>query len=195
MEDILNSILSKLDDNSLQAISQKANASPDKAKSAMAAAIPVLMNALARNSSSPEGAQSLQNAIKRDHDGSLLDNLGGFLNNPEASNGAGILKHVLGGKRQTVEQYISKDSGLGGNSVGKILEMAAPLVMGYLGKKSGGGDENALGNVINSYLNSEKKQAPKSQSVINQLLDQNNDGSVIDDIARMGMSFLKRRRK
>lgn len=194
MEDILKSILSKLDDNSLQAISQKTNASPDKAKSAMAAAIPILMNALARNSSSPEGAQSLQNAIKRDHDGSLLDNLGGFLNNPESANGAGILKHVLGSKRQNVEQYISKDSGLSGDSVSKILEMAAPLVMGYLGKKSGGGDGNVLGNVINSYLNTEKKQAPKSQSVINQILDQNNDGSIIDDIARMGMSFLKRRK-
>ncbi len=194
MEDILKSILSKLDDNSLQAISQKANASPDKAKSAMAAAIPILMNALARNSKSAEGASSLQNAIKKDHDGSLLDNLGGFLNNPESANGAGILKHVLGGKRQNVEQYISKDSGLSGDSVGKILEMAAPLVMGYLGKSSKGGDGNALGSVINSYLKTEKKQAPKSQSVINQLLDQNNDGSIIDDIARMGMSFLRRKK-
>lgn len=194
MEDILKSILSKLDDNSLQAISQKTNASPDKAKSAMAAAIPILMNALARNSKSPQGAQSLQNAIKRDHDGSLLDNLGGFLNNPESANGAGILKHVLGSKRQNVEQYISKDSGLSGDSVSKILEMAAPLVMGYLGKSSKGGDGNALGSVINSYLKTEKKQAPKSQSVINQILDQNNDGSIIDDIARMGMSFLKRKK-
>lgn len=194
MEDILKSILSKLDDNSLQAISQKTNASPDKAKSAMAAAIPILMNALARNSKSAEGASSLQNAIKKDHDGSLLDNLGGFLNNPESANGAGILKHVLGSKRQAVEQYISKDSGLSSDSVSKILEMAAPMVMGYLGKNSKGGEGNALGSVINSYLNSEKKQAPKSQSVINQLLDQNNDGSIIDDIARLGMSFLKRRK-
>lgn len=73
--------------------------------------------------------------------------------------------------------------------------MAAPLVMGYLGKSSKGGDENALEGVLNSYLQSEKTQTPESQSMINKLLDQNNDGSIIDDITRMGMSFLGRKKK
>ncbi len=195
MEDILGAILSKLDDSSLQAISNKANASPDQTKSAMASAIPILMNALARNSKSKDGAAALQSAVQRDHNGSLLDNLGDFLSNPEAANGAGILKHVLGSKRQNVEQYISKDSGLDSGSVGKILEMAAPLVMGYLGKQSGGGQGNVLGSILNSYLKTEKKQAPGSQSVINQLLDRDNDGNVMDDIAELGMSFLGRMMK
>lgn len=186
MENVLNEILSKLDNDSLQAISKQANATPDKTKNALASAIPILMNALAKNSSSSEGAAALQKAVAKDHNGSLLDNLGDFLHNPASANGAGILKHVLGNKKQNVEQYISKDSGLSGASVGKILEMAAPMVMGYLGKKSSGGD----GNLINAYLKTEKKQAPQSQSVINQLLDRDNDGSIMDDIAEMGMSFL-----
>lgn len=194
MENLLGAIMSRLDDNSLQAMSQQANASPAQAKTALASAIPILMNALAKNSSTPGGATALQNALSRDHDGSLLDNLGSLLQNPDAANGSGILKHVLGGKRQNVEQYISKDSGLNGASVSKILEMAAPLVMGYLGKKKAAGGDNAVGGLLNDFINSEKKQAPQAQSVISQLLDQDNDGDVMDDIAELGMSFLKKRR-
>jgi len=99
MSDLISSILSQFDDNSLQTISKQAGATPEQAKSALGDAIPILMNALARNNSSAVGAESLRNAIARDHDGSLLDNLGDFLNNPAMANGAGILKHVLGGKK------------------------------------------------------------------------------------------------
>ncbi|MDD2381776.1 MAG: DUF937 domain-containing protein [Mariniphaga sp.] len=195
MENLLNSILSRIDDNSLQAIGQQANASPTQAKSALASAIPILMNALAKNSSTPDGAQSLQNALARDHDGSLLDNLGSLLQNPDSANGAGILKHVLGNKRQNVEKYISQDSGLSGGSAGKILEIAAPILMGYLGKKNATGSNNVIGNLLNSYVKAEKKQAPQAQSIINQLLDRDNDGSIMDDIAEMGMSFLGKMKK
>jgi hypothetical protein len=195
-ENMLSAILSHIGDNSLEAISQQVNASPDQTKSALASAIPILMNALAKNSQSPEGAASLQNALQRDHDGSLLDNLGGFLSNPEVGNGAGILRHVLGDKRQNVENYVSSDAGVGKSAAGKILEMAAPIVMGYLGKKFlGGGDSNTgggIGNILGSFLNHENEQAPRSQSVINQILDKNNDGNVVDDIAELGMSFLGR---
>jgi hypothetical protein len=172
------------------------DASPDQTKAALASAIPILMNALAKNSSTPEGADALQNAISRDHDGSLLDNLGGFLSNPAVGNGAGILRHVLGNKQQNVVNYISSDSGLSGSSVGRILELAAPIVMGFLGKKtaggSGGGGGGLLGGLLNSYLNHETQQAPQSQSVINQILDRDNDGNDTDDIAELGMSLLGR---
>lgn len=192
MDNILGAILSQIDDKALQTISQQANASPEQSKSALASAIPILMNALAKNSSTPEGASALQNAVARDHDGSLLDNLGGFLNNPEVANGTGILKHILGDKQPTVEQYISQDSGLSGISVAKILEIAAPIVMGFLGKKSAGGNSNLIGDLLNSFINNESQQAPQSQSVITQLLDRDKDGSVVDDIAELGKSFLGR---
>ena len=192
MENILGAILSNLDDNSIETIGKQAHASPTQAKSALASAIPILMSALAKNSSSGDGAAALKNALARDHDGSLLENLGGFLNNPESANGAGILKHVLGSKRQNVEQYISNDSGLNSSQVGKILEMAAPIVIGYLGKKTSAGKGGAVEGLLNSYLKTERKQAPQSQSVINQLLDRDNDGNVMDDIAELGMSFLSR---
>jgi len=188
-ENPLSELLSRLDDDSLQTISKKTNASPQQTQSALASAIPILMNALAKNSSTREGKAALQNAVRKDHDGSLLDNLGDFLSNPESANGAGILRHVLGDKRQNVEKYISKDAGLSGESASKILEIAAPMVMGLLGKKSSGSG-SAISGLLNSYLKTEKKQATQSHSVISQLLDRDNDGNVMDDVSELGMSFL-----
>jgi hypothetical protein len=192
-QNILSSILSSFDDDALQSVSQTTNTSPNQAKAALASAIPILMNALAKNSSTPEGAAALQNAIEKDHDGSILDNLGGFLSDPAAANGAGILRHVLGDRQQNVVNYISSDAGLSGASVGRILEIAAPIVMGFLGRRnstSGGG--GVIGGLLNSFLHHETQQAPQSQGVINQILDRDNDGNVTDDIAELGMSFLGR---
>ena len=135
MDNILDSILSQIDKNTLEVIGQQANISPDKAQNALKSAIPILMSALARNSSTPEGASALQNAVAKDHDGSLLDNLGALLGKKEViDDGAGILKHILGNKQGNVEQYLSKNSGLDSAAIAKILKMAAPIVMGYLGK-------------------------------------------------------------
>ncbi|MBN1131752.1 MAG: DUF937 domain-containing protein [Bacteroidales bacterium] len=190
MKNILGELLSTLDDNALESIARKTNASPTQAKSALASAIPILMSAMAKNSKTKDGATALQKAVEKDHDGSLLDNLGDFLGNPEAANGVGILRHVLGGKQQNVASYISNDTGLSGESAGKILEIAAPLVMGYLGKKRSTGEVSNVSSLLNTFMKTEKKQAPKAQGVIAQLLDSNNDGNVMDDISQMGMSFL-----
>ncbi|HET6556910.1 MAG TPA: DUF937 domain-containing protein [Prolixibacteraceae bacterium] len=187
MENLLNSILSKVDDQSLETISKQANTTPMQAKSALSSAIPVLMGALAKNSKTPEGASSLQNAIQKDHYGGLLDNLGGFFNNPASGNGQGILNHVLGDKQQAVAHHIGQESGVSDSSASKILEMAAPLVMSFLGKKSAGG--GGIGNLLGSFMNDESQANPQSQSFINKLLDKDNDGSVMDDLGDMGKSF------
>jgi hypothetical protein len=150
------------------------------------------MSALARNSSTPEGASALQNAVAKDHDGSLLDNLGALLGKKEViDDGAGILKHILGNKQGNVEQYLSKNSGLDSAAIAKILKMAAPIVMGYLGKKSNAGSNTGIiGDLLNSYLNTQTKKSRKSQGMINQILDRDGDGNIMDDIGELGISFL-----
>lgn len=43
--------------------------------------------------------------------------------------------------------------------------MAAPIIMGYLGKKSGGGlNTNVIGDLLGSFLKTEKKQAPSPKT-------------------------------
>lgn len=192
MENLLESLLSNLDKNSLKELGNKTNLSPNKAKGAMETAIPLLMNALAKNSRTEQGAVDLQNAINKDHDGSLLDNLGEFLQNPQSANGAGILKHVLGDKQNIAKTYVSKTSGVSDDSAAKILEMAAPLVMGFLGKKSASNQGGGINDILGSLLSSSKQPSKKNQSLITKILDQDNDGDIMDDLTKIGTSFLGR---
>ena len=194
MDPILNAILSQIDGNTLEVISKQANVTPEKAQNALQSAIPILMSALARNSSTPEGAAALQNAVARDHNGTLLDNLGSLLGNRDViEDGAGILKHVLGNKQGNVEQYLSKSSGLDSAAITQILKMAAPIVMGFLGKKSGAGaNTGIIGELLKGYLQTTSKQQSTSQNVINQILDRDNDGNIMDDLGNLGMSILNK---
>ena len=115
----------------------------DKQQTASAASgiLSTLMSAMAKNAATPEGASSLANALDSDHDGSILDNIGDILGgatqpqNTKTTNGAGILKHVLGGKQAGAIEMISKMSGLDSGNTGNLMSMMAPIVMGMLGKQ------------------------------------------------------------
>ena len=60
-------------------IASQIGATPAQTKTAVQAAMPMLLGALARNSATPQGAAGILGALERDHDGSLLDSLGGLL--------------------------------------------------------------------------------------------------------------------
>lgn len=161
-----------------------------QAQSALASAVPILMQAMSRNASTPEGERSLENALKKDHSGGLLDNLSGYLSNPNTSEGSKILDHVLGNKRNNVEKYVSNDSGLSSGMVGSLLSTAAPIIMGALAGKQNN-SSSGIGSILSGITGEMQNNASsKEQSIIEQLLDQDNDGSIIDDVANLGMSFL-----
>jgi len=183
--DLLNSDLGK---QIISGVSNDSNQSESKTADVMSMALPLLMGAMKKNATTPEGAEGLMNALNTKHDGSILDNLGslfdGGVDNSIKQDGAGILKNVLGNSENNVTNAISQKSGLDSGAVMNILKVAAPLVLGYLGKQkqqqqvqSSSGIEGLLGGI----LGGDNKQ----QSMIESLLDGNNDGSVIDDLAGM----------
>ncbi|MBK9255157.1 MAG: DUF937 domain-containing protein [Saprospiraceae bacterium] len=170
---------------------------PEQAQTAVDGTVITIMNALARNVAKPEGAGALLSALNRDHDGSILNDLGGFLSgqvkptNESTINGAGILKHILGGQQNNAVETISKQSGLDVGKVTQLMITLAPIIMGFLGKeKSQTGD--SPGGLMDLVLNSTKtvnKQQPNS-SIFTKMLDKDGDGSVMDDLAGMGMKAL-----
>ena len=184
MDTITQQLLQQLAGGAVSQISQKIGADEQATNSALSAAIPLLVSALAKNAAKPEGAQALQQAVTKDHDGSILDDLDGFLGNPESANGAGILKHVLGNQQPLVKKGLTQNTGLDSEQVGMLLQIAAPLVMGMLGKQQQQRGLNA--NSLSGMLGQEKQLAeqtnPDMMSTINNLLDMNNDGSALDDI-------------
>ncbi|MEM7480561.1 MAG: DUF937 domain-containing protein [Acidobacteriota bacterium] len=162
---------------------------------AVSAAVPMLMTALAGNASRSGGADALLGALDRDHDGSVLDDLGGFLGNSGAAVGAGdgILRHVLGGRRATAEGQLAQASGLDAASAGKLLAMLAPLVLGALGKsrRSGGLDSGGLADLLGQEQRRARQSMPSGMGgLLGGLLDADGDGEVMDDALKMGGKML-----
>ena len=77
--DIIGGLMQQLSGDSLSRIGRQIGADEATTQSAIAAALPVLVSALARNASRPGGAEALDRALERDHDGSILDDLMGSL--------------------------------------------------------------------------------------------------------------------
>ena len=163
------------------------------AERAVQIAVPLIIAALARNAAQPAGARDLQEAVAKDHDGSIFDNLTGYLNNPQAANGSGILGHIFGEQKAAVQGNLAQATGLDQNAAGSILEMAAPLVMGALGQTQKQNDLDADG--LSQFLNGQQQQAAESapdlMGALNSMLDSNRDGSVSDDVGRILGNFLK----
>ena len=187
--DLLNSDLGK---TLINGASQQLGQDKAKTTSALSAALPLILGAMKNNAKTPEGASGLLSALNNDkHSGGILDNLGsilggGGIDDDVLSDGAGILGHVFGGKEQNVAGAVSKSSGLDMGSAMQILKVAAPFIMGALGKQSrqqGVTSTSGLGDLLGGMLGGDDD--PEEQSMITRLLDADGDGSVIDDVAGM----------
>jgi hypothetical protein len=185
--DLLNSDLGK---TIISGVAGSTGTDQNKTSSVLTMALPVLMKAMERNASTPEGAEGLMGALSGKHDGSILDNLSGLFGSgvdAEVTNdGDKILNHVLGAKKQGVEQVIGQKSGLDASSVANILKVAAPILMGVLGKQAKQNNvnsQNDLGGLLGGLLGGNETQ--NEQSFLEKILDADGDGSVIDDVAGM----------
>jgi hypothetical protein len=166
------------------------------AQNGLAAAIPLLLTALSRNAESREGAASLHQAIAEDHDGSVLDNLGSYLQNPDLDDGDGILGHALGDRRESVQTGLAQTTGLDMNTVAKLLKMAAPLVLAMLAKqqRQGALDADGLSNMLATERQSAATSNPDMMEMITGMLDANDDGSMMDELRGFAERLFGRRR-
>jgi hypothetical protein len=189
---LLQQLQQQLGGPAVQQISQKLGADPGTTSNAIDAALPLLLSAVARNAGSRDQAQALARAVSQDHDGSILDDVPGYLNHPQSGAGAGILGHVLGGRQQSVQTGLSQATGLDAGKTGQLLTMLAPLVMGALGraKREKQLDDDGLATLVASENERLKESAPGVMGALSRFLDQDNDGSVLDDVGGMlGKAF------
>lgn len=198
MASILDLLSSDLGKQLINGASAQTGQPADKTANVLSMALPVILGAMQRNASTPQGAKNLNNALDDSrHDGSILDQLGGLLGGGNAdssllNDGAGILGHVLGGNQEKVAQNISKTSGMDAGSVAQIIKMAAPILMGVLGsqKRKDNVGESGIGDLLGSVLG---KNTNHDRSLIETLLDADGDGSVIDDVAGMVLGGNKKK--
>lgn len=194
MDDLMQAIAAQLQGGAMTQLSNQLGTDSRSTQNAVQAALPVLLGALAKNSASSGGADALSSALDRDHDGSILDDLGGFLGGGAGTDGAAILGHVLGARQPTVQAGIGKATGLGSDQIGQLLQMLAPVVLGYLGrqKRQQGLNAGTLGELLGTQSAQAQAQSP-ALGALASLLDRDDDGTIIDDLGGMLGSFLSGR--
>jgi hypothetical protein len=187
-----------------QTVSNQLGIEEDKAGDAVQAAFSAIMAGISNNVTDQSGAQGLLGALDRDHDGSILDNVMGYLsgnmqsNNSSMLNGAGIINHVLGGNQSNVIDTIAKATGIDASKAGKLLVTLAPIVLGMLGKmkKTNNVQSNTLLDLImqggrpQPVQEAAEPQGGGFLGMFSKLLDKNNDGNVMDDIAKSGINMV-----
>jgi hypothetical protein len=204
MSTILDDLTAQIQGNTLSQMSRQLGADETATAQAVSMALPMLIGGLAREAETPTGAQSLDRALAEDHDGSLLDNISSLFGpatsgaadvaTPRALNGAGILEHVLGRKKEPVQQGIGRATGLNGQQVGRLLMMLAPLVMAYLGrrKRETGATASDIGTTLQQERQEVERRAPGLGGILGQIFGAGGEDKpgIADDLARMAPNVL-----
>jgi len=184
---LLDALTQQLGGQNLSALAGQLGLDENQTSSAISAALPMMIQAMNRNTNSQDGAASFANALDNDHDGGILNNLGDFFASPDNGAGPGILKQLFGEKRGQVEQGIGQMANINPQAAGGLLENLAPVVMGFLGqqKRQQGLDIGGIASLIGGFTGQAQQGGSNSSAAMNLLngiLDQDGDGSIIDDI-------------
>ena len=189
----LEALLGLLQGQDLGNLASQVGGNEGEVKNGVMAALPAMLAALGKNAGTEKGAEELNNALEKKHDGSILDNLSGYLSNPDLKDGAGILNHLFGNQTSNVANAVSQSSGLDTNGSMKMLQMLAPILMGMLGqqKKQNNLDAKGLGSLTSMLASNFGSEAGTSgiMETVTNLLDANKDGNVMDDILGMVGKF------
>jgi hypothetical protein len=160
-------LLNQLQGQPLAQIGQQLGLSPSQASGAVSAALPLLLGALGRNATQPQGAQALYGALERDH--ASLD-IGSVLGSVMGGGGAGgqILGHIFGARQQGAAQGLGAATGLGSNQAGTLLQVLAPIVMAYLAKQVFSSGGNTLASQLPASPQSLEQALGQEQQTITQ---------------------------
>lgn len=175
-------------------IARQTGLPPADASRAVAGALPAILAGLAGNTAkSPSAAASLASALDRNHDGSILDDLAGFLGGGgAAADGGGILGHVFGNRRGSVESNLGRASGIDPATMAKVMALLAPIVMAMLAraKNTRGLDSDGVASMLGRERSQLQQKSPSGMDALGRMLDADGDGSFLDDLTQQGGGLL-----
>ena len=211
MASLTDDLFSQLSGPALQQISQQLGTGQAQTAGAISAALPMILGAMGRNASQPQGAEALFGALGRDHNagGGLGDILGAVLGGQQSrqTDGLGQLGHIFGGQLPRAEAGLGQATGLGNDKAQMLLKILAPIVMAYLAKRmfsgneSGGGQSMDLGggnptaDILGAVLGQERQQVRQqgglADGLLGAVLDKDGDGDVdLSDMLKLGGGLL-----
>jgi len=113
-------------------------------------AVPSILGGLTNLASTPEGASSLSGLIRDGGYGAVADNArslfsGGSATTNMLSAGQQLLGTIFGGRSSSIAESVARSGGVSTSSSTKLMSLAAPLVLGVLGKRAAAQNLNASG--------------------------------------------------
>jgi hypothetical protein len=177
----------------------------DQAQSAIGAVLPMLAGAMRQNVQNSGGIESLLGALQSGNHERYLENPSALFSQQAVDDGNGILGHLLGSKEvsRQLASHASAESGVSSAVIKQMLPLIAGLLMGGMSRQANSGGlfgGGGLGSVLGSMMGGgaapaaqQEAAAPGILGILGPLLDQNRNGSAIDDVLGMASQFLTRR--
>jgi len=125
---------------------------------------PLILGGLKKQKDEHGGEARVDHILNKYGSASVLDNLGDLFSNKASDNNPDPdLGGLLAGSGNQAANLLSQNFNLDAGTATKLIPMLAPVILGFLTKKR---DQDGLGS-----------------SGISSLIDQDGDGSILDDVA------------
>ena len=181
---ILDAVLNAQNGAAVSRLGSQVGLDPNQTTAALSALVPALAAGFQRNIQSQGGVESLMTALASGNHGRYVDNPASLSDPSAVADGNGILGHLLGSKEvsREVASRAADQTGLSGDVLKRMLPLAATLMMGAFAKQSGRASSLQAG--VGS-------SGGGIAAMLTPLLDQNRDGSIMDDVTSMIGRFIK----
>lgn len=171
---LLESVQGYLTPGVIHSASSLVGESESSTRQTMNGAVAGVLSGVTHMVSSREGAGNLTNIIREGGFGNSLENVGSFLGGGSATTGIlntgqQLLGKIFGGNASSVVESVGKFGGVRASSATKLMSLAAPLVMGVLGKRAATQrlDSSGLANML---LSEKSDFAAATPAGVSQLL-------------------------
>ena len=180
---ILDSIMNAGDGAAVRQLGSQLGLDESQTTSALSALVPALSAGLSQNMQTPEGLGGLIGALSGGSHQRYIDDPSVLGEAGTIADGNGILAHVLGSKEASrqVAAQAGAQAGLSPDLMKRMLPLVATLVMGAMSRRAAadGGASSMASTGAGGLL-----------EMLSGSLDQNRDGSALDDITGMiGRAF------
>ena len=167
----------------VKTIAKQAGINLDDAGSIIGKLAPILMGGAKSNLQSDKNSGGLLKHLESSNYSDMFDKPEESIRKGKYTDmGNDILAELTGSKENSreVARHVEKETGVSSSIIKSILPMLAPMIIGALTKKTT--------PVINEF--NQQKRSSGLDGILSSLIDQDNDGSMIDDIMGMAAKFI-----
>ena len=178
--DLLNALMGASGSGGIQKLGDQFGLDSSQVEKVLGGVVPALGGGLKRNASSAGGLEALLGALQNGGHQRYVDDPAAATSTDAIADGNNILGHILGSKdvSRNVAAQASQTSGVSTDLVKQMLPMVATMVMGTLSKQTDSGRQAQ-----------QLAGGGDMQGMLASMLDQDGDGSAIDDVLDIAKKF------